>query len=179
MKILSATEIKQAKEVELTKDIVRTESVKNALDKATQQLNETDARFELALANQRTRWAKEEEEATQKILSMQAEVKKLEKLKEQALIPIEKEKELAHNMFKEAEKVLEEARIEKNRADERYEECEELRERLMNRLDEAAERATLLDNREQHILIREEAIDSERDQIKKLSKELSIKLSTL
>jgi hypothetical protein len=179
MKILSASEIKQASESERVKDITRTETTKKALAEVQRQLDESEAKFEVALANQRSRWANEEETATRKVLSLAEEIKNLEEKKRLALIPIEREKEIAHNLFIQAESTLQEAKETAKKAEESLQHNQELEVILQEKIDGLSERENKLDYRDRNLVLREEAAIAEREQIKKLSQELSIKLTKL
>lgn len=179
MKILTATEIKTASESEKTKDIVRLETTRKALSDAQKKLDEAEAKFDVALANQRIRWATEEEEAVKKLGLLLVEINALELRREQAIIPIDDEKKKAHDLFIQAETVLADARGTATEADKRQQHNQELSDILQTRLDGLSEREVKLDYREKNLAIREESAIAEREQIKKLSQELSIKLSHL
>lgn len=179
MKLLTPTEIKQSSESERTKDIARTTSVKSTLAKAQAELDEVNAKFELALANQQIRWAKEEEEAIKTIASLNEELKTLYKQREVLLIPIDEDRNKAHTLFKEAEKVLEEAKGKDREVNLLKTHWEDMSDLLTSRLDELSDREENLNEREQHIVIREDAIKAEREQIRQLSSELSNKLNKL
>lgn len=179
MKILSASEIKQANEAERARDISRTETTRIALTKVQQQLDEAEAKFEVVLANQRKRWSKEEEEATTKILNLTEEVKVLEEKKRVALIPIEREKELAHNLFIQAEASIADAKESAREADKYKQHQQELAETLQKRIDDLTDREEDLKRREGELLIKEQTLTTEKESIKKLSQELSIKLTKL
>ena len=179
LKLLTPTEIKTANEAERVKDISRIESARNALKKVQQQLNETEAKFQLSLAGQQKRWAKEEEEATIRLNNLQTEMKVLEKQREELLVPIEDEKKKAHDLFIEADKIFNEAHRKLNDAHILKEDYEYKLELLQTRLDELSEQDQKLTLREKTVTIREEAVIAERAQIKKLSEELTIKLTKL
>lgn len=179
MKILSPSEVKQANEAERVRDITRTESTKTALTKVQQQLDEVEAKFELALSNQRIRWSKEEEEATTKVLKLTEEVKKLEEQKRLALIPIENEKQLAHNLFIQAEAIISDAKSSAKEAEQQRLNHQKLSDTLQERLDELTDREVDVARRENELILREHSLQLERENIIKLSQELSIKLTKL
>lgn len=179
MKILSPSEIKQASESERTKDIARIESTRQALNKVQQQLAEAEAKFELALASQNTRFARAEEEAHKRLEVLEKEIIEAEKRKVAALIPIEREKEIAHNLFIQAENSLREVEEKKALLEKKEESLNESQELLAKRLDEASEDKESLRLREERIILQEAAIYEQREEIKKLSQELSIKLTQL
>ncbi len=144
MKILSATEVKQRLESERIKEITRTESTRIALSSLQQELSETEAKFELALAKQQQRYLEAEQTATEKLNTIYEQIKKAARFLSGANIPIENNPDLADN---------------------NYQDTVEL---LQKRLDELAERETELELREQKLTIREEAIEKEREFIKNL-----------
>lgn len=179
MKLLSTKEIQDKKAAELSKDISRTESVKKALETATNELNETNARFNLALANQRVRWTQEEKEALDQVALVTEEIKVLEIKKKELCIPIEEREKKSYALFTEAEKVLAEAHSKFKEAERLQQENERTTELLQEKLDGVYETESSLEEREKKVYIRELAIEEERDSIRKLSQELSIKLNNL
>ena len=78
MKLLSTQEVKDRKQAEIARDIGKTENVKKALDKVTTQLNDAEARFNIALAGQRVRWANEEKEYLERLDGIKKEIKSAE-----------------------------------------------------------------------------------------------------
>lgn len=179
MKLLTPTEIKASKESELARDIARTSTVKDALATATKALNDSNDTFELALAHQQKRWAKEEGEALKRLNDLNYEIEQAQEKLKALRVPIDTEKEIAHNLFIEAETVLQDAKKTQNEAHALKSRNEETEELLADKLDEFSEHETDLEFREKNVLIREEAAEAEREQIRELSKELSIKLSKL
>ena len=91
MKLLTPQEVKDRKQAEIARDITKTENIKKALEKSTNQLNDINAKFKLALAGQHMRWAKEEEEYIKRIEILKDEIKALEEEK-RTIIPIDVEK---------------------------------------------------------------------------------------
>ncbi len=179
MKILEPAQIRQASESERVRDIARTESIREALDKARRELNNVNAQFEVTLANQRLRWAHEEKEATERLEDLRKETEELIKKREAALIPLDSEKKKAHDLFNEAEAVLLSAREQKRESSRLESEAEHLKALLEEKLDELSDRESILVEKEKKLKVRELAVDEERNIIKKLSKELSVKLSNL
>jgi len=179
MKILSASEIKQATESERVKEIARTESTRTALAKVQSQLDEAEAKFEVALANQRSRWANEEEVATRKVLTLAKEIQDLEEKKRLALFPIEQEKEKAHNLFIQAEAVIADAKLSAKEAEKHRLHHQELSDILQSKLDDLSDKENEVEEREKAVSLREQSLLIERETIKKLSEELSIKLTKL
>lgn len=179
MKLLSATEIKSIKEAELKRDVIRTEGVRDTLNKTVAELNDVNDKFELALANQQKRWAKEESEAISRMDALNREVEELEAKRKEAGIPIANLEKKAHTLFNAAEAVLKDAKEKQKQVDEKRQYIDDLGEKLQLKMDSLSEKEQDLEERMQRLVIREEAIASERDQIKKLSKELSTQLSKL
>lgn len=165
MKLLSPTEIKAAKESELSKDLLRTEAIKTALSSVTSNLDISEAKFEVALTNQRLRWSKEEQEYTSRIRLLEIEVKSLEAARVKALIPIEEEARKAHDLFVEANAKLNTAIAVKKQADDGLVRADDLTELLQSRIDSLSSKESDIELREQKIVIKEEAIDKERAQI--------------
>ncbi len=166
MNLLSPKEITDRKQAELQRDIARTESTKDALDKATRKLNETNARFDLMLANQRVRWAKEEEEAMKRQIELRKEIKLLEERRDFLLVPMDERDQKSYDLRIEAEKILAEAVSKK-------EESEELCEKFESKLDDIHEMETDLETRTQKLLVREQANESERQMIISLNKKIT------
>lgn len=166
MKLLSQTEIKQRKDAEIVRDITRLKTTKEALAKSRAELDESNARFEIALANQRRRWIDEESEATKRLESIEKKIKE----QELALIPIAEEREKAHNLFIDAEKVL-------SRADKMEEELEQSTLLLEEKLDAVSDFEEELKQREIKLQIKEEAVEERSKVVENLSKELTVKMT--
>lgn len=179
MKLMSPAEIKQASESERQKDILRTDTTKKALSSARDELNEVNAKFEVALANQRLRYANEEKEAVTRLDGIRAEIVSAElKLKELSF-PIAKEREKAHDLFIQAETTAKDLQKKLKEADDLRVKNEEMSEVLSRRLDEVSDRETKVVHLEKDIQAKLLSLQEEKVMIKNLSKELSIKLSNL
>lgn len=168
MKVFTPKEIQETKGQQTAKDIARIQTVREALSKAQTELNTNDAAFNLALANQRVRWTREEEEATNKIALLKMEVKDLEEKKKVLLSPIEKIKEEATLMVQEAQKSLDDVHI-------KEEEVQKMSEALSDKIDENSEWSEVLSQREEQIVIKEKNILEQDTMIKQLSSALSTK----
>lgn len=153
MKLLSQKEVQDRKQAEITRDIGRTQEVKEVLETVTKQLEEANAKFNVVMANQRIRWALEEEEHIKKILSLKKELALLESRKQD--VPYE---------------------IDEVKSYDKDTEADEIADLLQDKLDDVSEREQSLDEREQLLFIREKACREERDMIARISKELSINL---
>lgn len=179
MKLNSPKEITDRKQAEIIKDIARTKEVKEELNKAIKELEETDAKFKLALSNQRVRWAKEEEQALDELNKIKIEIEVSERKKKEMFVPIEEREEKSHNLFIEAERTYQNARHELHLSEQAKEKNEEMSTLLQEKIDDISDRETDLALREQKVIVREKAVEEERAQIKNLSSELSIKLTNL
>lgn len=164
MKLFSASEVKQANEKELAKDILRTKSVKDALAKSTTELNDISARFELALANQRIRWQQEEDVARDKLALIEQKIRE----QESRIVPIEPNSEEVHNLYEQAKKL-------KAEAEGMIKDSEDVAIAFQDRLDALYEKEEEINIREQKIQIKEKAIAGQENMVKNLSKELDLK----
>ncbi len=164
MKLFSPSETKQANEQELFKIIIRTKATKDAFEKVTLELGSAEARFELALANQRVRWQQEEDEARAHLSIIQKMIAEQEK----RLVPIEPTSEEVHTLYEQAVKLMAEA-------ESKEKDSEQLAEALEERLDEVSDREESIRIKEQKIEIKEKAIAGQENMIKNLSKELDLK----
>lgn len=179
MKLLKPDEVKALKESELSKDLARTEATKNALKAAQTDLSTVEAKFEVALANQHVTWAKEEEEHNSKIVALTDEIKKLEAKRDSLLIPIEEREKKSHDLLVSAEATYQEASVAKQKADTVLLDNERMSDLLTEKLDEVGERELSLKEWENKLELWQKSQDAEREQIKKLSQELTNNLSKL
>lgn len=136
MQLFGPKQTKDAKDAEISRDILRTETVREALKRSQKELNDVNDRFEIALANQRVRWAAEELEFTTRITALR---KELETMK---VIPI----------------------VRTDTVDDTLEEL------LKEKLDALSDKEIDLEEREQKILIKEEALKFEYEARKESSK---------
>ena len=176
MKLQTVKEVTDRKQAEIAKDIARTTQVKEALEKVTKELNESEARFSVALANQRVRWSYEEEKALDRLKSLNKEIEMAEEVKKTSLIPIEEREQKSYALFTQAEVAFKDADIKRGELDSLKAEEEILIETLEEKIDSLTEREQSVSEREQKVLIKEKSLEEERDMIRKLSAELSIKL---
>jgi hypothetical protein len=168
MKVLKPQEVKNSRQLEIERDLSKIDSTKKALEEVTTELENTEARFEIALANQRIRWSREEQESTDRIQNLELEVKKLSKQREVLLMPIELVKEKADNMFKEAEQAL----LEANKLKDHNNDLQIL---LQDKIDTYTTLQTDLNLRDQKTKIKEEALEKQSEISRNLSQELSKK----
>ena len=166
LKLYTAEEIKSSKATELARDVMRTSDIKKALDKARTELNNANAQFEVALANQRVKWISEEEVALGKIRDLETELKVLERRKQQALIPIDLYRQRVDNITKEANDKLKSATDKQIYVD-------ELSEKLEEKLDEVSEKDQSLQKREENLFVKEKAVQMQEEGNKKMSQEIN------
>ena len=166
MKLFTSEEIKSSKATELARDVMRTSDIKKALDKARTELNNVNAQFEVALANQRVKWISEEEIALGKIKVLEDELKVLERRKQQALIPIDLYQQRVDNINKEANDKLKSATDKQIYVD-------ELSEKLEEKLDEVSEKDQSLQKREENLFVKEKAVQMQEEGNKKMSQEIN------
>ena len=166
LKLYTAEEIKSSKATELARDVMRTSDIKKALDKARTELNNANAQFEVALANQRVKWISEEEVALGKIRDLETELKVLERRKQQALIPIDLYQQRVDNINKEANDKLKSATDKQIYVD-------ELSEKLEEKLDEVSEKDQSLQKREENLFVKEKAVQMQEEGNKKMSQEIN------
>lgn len=155
MDLLSLKQVTDKKQAELSRDIARIEQTKKTLERVTKELNETNARFEVALANQRVRWSIEEGEATHRISGLNKEIKVLEDRKKEALIPIEEREKKSHTLLKESEEILAKAHIKLGEADTKQKEVDELCEIFENKIDSLSSKETDYIERSQRLEVKE------------------------
>ena len=166
LKLYTAEEIKSSKATELARDVMRTSDIKKALDKARTELNNVNAQFEVALANQRVKWISEEEVALGKIRDLETELKVLERRKQQALIPIDLYQQRVDNINKEANDKLKSATDKQIYVD-------ELSEKLEEKLYEVSEKDQSLQKREENLFVKEKAVQMQEEGNKKMSQEIN------
>ncbi len=179
MKILTQKEITDKKQSQVERDIIRAKETKEVLEKVTQDLAETEAKFNVALSNQRVRWLKEEEEAMDRLNSIRSEISALERENKDKLVLLDEREKKSYSLLIEAEKALDQAHAKEHAAAQELEKQEDLTDLLQNKLDSLSDRETDVEKREQKVTVRELAVEEERALIKKLSSELSIKLTNI
>ena len=179
MQLLSVKELSNKRESESLKDIERTKLTKEQLNFVTKSLEDAEAKFNLALANQHIRWKQEEEEAVKRIEELNKEIKELEVKKTSILVPIEEREKKSYALFAEAEKLHQELIEQKNINNDEKIKTDETCRLLEEKLDKVSEKEVELDQREKEIIVKERAIEAQRTMIKDISAELSIKLNNL
>lgn len=168
MKILHANEVKANKDTQIQRDLIRTKSVKDVLNKEQSKLDMTSATIDVMLAKQQERYAEEEIKHLKRIADLTSETKTLEDKRDELLIPIHLEEEKARIKLEEASKALSQAELLRVSN-------EENAELLQDKLDNLSEREQKCDTLEQKLLGKQQNIKVQETTITTLSTELSTK----
>lgn len=179
MKLLKPEEIKSAQESQNFKDVIRTQQIKENLKSANTELDDIEARFQTTLSKQRVIWAKEEEQRLKTLSELDDQIKAKTAERDNLLIPIEIERKKAHDLFQEAERTLESARIKETESEKIKVHCEDLQELLTSKIDSLTGREQDVSVREQKAVLERESLDHERESIKALSAEFTTKLNNV
>jgi len=168
MKLLTPVQNNDLKAQELTRDVLRTQEMNKATEKARKNLAIAEADFNAALARQKHTWAIEEEKHQNIIKQRSQEVEELEHRKAQAMIPVKLYEDQVRAKEETIDAVLAEAAEEKRAA-------EELSERLQDKLDEVGEKEQGLIAREKRVASREAGATLQAEQVKQGVKQLNDK----
>lgn len=147
MKLMPPANVSDKRAQEQARDVLRTEELNKASDKARKQLADSEADFKGTLARQRLQWAQGEEEHAKRTQEMDAEITALEKRKEQALIPISLYEKQADEKMSEALECLQTAKVKET-------ENEETRLLLEDKLDEVGQREQDVTKQENQLRVR-------------------------
>jgi len=158
MKLLPPQEVKNLKESQTVKELLRAKEMAEVTDKTRKALAKAEADFNTTLAKNRTAWALEEEAHDKRVREMAQEIRVLEKRRQQALIPIDAVKSEADTFLAEAKKVY--AQVTEIREEE-----ENLTEELENKLDLVGQRGQDLDRREAEISNKEYGLRLQTEQM--------------
>lgn len=161
--------MQNVKDAELAKNIARTKATREALADAQKELANVEASFQFALATQKVKWAREEQETTSKIEALHKELADLEKQKIDALIPIEVLAKNAHNLMEEAERAL-------AKAEEKQRQNDNQGELLEEKIDGITEKEEELAQREAKLVVKEKAVEAQSEMVKNLSADLTKKV---
>lgn len=170
MKLLSQEDTKSLKQSELARDSIRTESVRKALLDAQTRLDETEAKFDLALAKQQGYMADEEQKHLIRLEALKKEVKDLEERQKAAHFPIAAAERKAYDNLEKSKKTLLESELQKKKN-------EEIEEKLTEKLDSLSERDEELDRRELKVEKMEVAANDQKIHLQFLTESLSQKWS--
>lgn len=135
MKLLTPSQIKTAKDIDVAREILRNKEYDEAAERSRKNLARAEADFASALAWQKEKWAFEEKEHAKRVIEMTQEIDILEAKRHKALEPIELIQNRADNELREARELLISVKT-------REDEVEEMKELLENRLDSVGERET-------------------------------------
>ena len=169
MKLLTPFQQKDQQQADLTKKILRIQEVEKLVTQTNANLARAEFDFNSMLARNREKWALEEEEHTNRVESMEQEIKELENRKNQALVPIQLYKD-------EADKIMENARDLAEKVKQREEYVEELTEQLTKKLTEVSDREEFVANEEKRLEVAKQGIIAQQEATKqgveRLSKEM-------
>jgi hypothetical protein len=133
MKLLTLNQVKEKKDEQIQRDILRTSDIEKAASQARINLAKAEAEFNATLAKNREIWANEEQEHATRKQEMTSEVEVLEERKKQALEPLS----LFQKDLEKQKKELDDLSINVKISEALN---EELKERLEDKLDEVGER---------------------------------------
>lgn len=170
MRLLSPLNNKTAKDEQALRDILRTQELNKASDKARKDLANSQADFQTILAKNRLQWALEEQEHDERVKAMAEEINQLESKRKDALLPVEFLKEEAEKWLNEAKGYLEQAK----KKDEYNEQLSEL---LQDKLDTLGQQEQEFKKEVVKLDLRKQGIESQSQAIimgnKQLTKEMS------
>lgn len=144
---------------------MRVKDMDRATDASRKRLANAEADFQKALAGQQLRWAREQEDYDKEVARRQSELAVLEERRKNALEPVSLLEERAKKLLADAELTLQ-------KANEREQEVEELKELLEGRLDAVGAR-------EQDVLLRERQATATEENIKSQQRITSDNLAQL
>ena len=170
MKLLLPNENKDLREQENVRQIMRTQELEKAAKEARLKLADSQADFNTMLAQNRQKWALEEEEHQARIKQRNEELQRLEVQKLNMLVPFNILKEGVYADMSDAESFLSQLRI-------REENVEDLAERLQDKLDEVGSREQNFKQKELELNIREQGLENQSQStvtgVKKLNADLA------
>lgn len=169
MKLLTPSEIKEAKERETARDVSRYHEVKSELKKTESALAKAGADFSALLASQQKAWALEEQAHREDVRAREKEIEELEQRRSRLLVPIDLERHIAENELKEAHETL-------TRTKEKEEQVDQLHELFETRLDELEEREHLVAVREWKANDRDKVLHTRNTVTEEASRTLTKKL---
>lgn len=157
MKLLPTFAIKEKQEEEQLRKILRAQEINDLARRTDAELARTQADFNTALAQNRAKWALEEEEHAQRVKDMTQEIDALERRKTDALTPLKLYKD-------EADKLLADAKDIVTRATQKEAQADYLQEKLEEKLSEVEDRENDLRKREQEYEIARSGLELQRQQ---------------
>jgi len=169
MKLMPSPQAKQAVDSQTQQDLIRASEAKLELRNALNELNQAESSFKLALVNQHIHQMNEETQNNEVKKALLDEIKVLEKRREQLLIPIEEEKQKAHNILTSAEEIKQ-----KNLATEVA--LEQKAELLENKLDDVSEQLEIIVTRTVGLDQRELGIKKQAEMTKNFCDDMTSKI---
>ncbi len=110
MKLMSPTQLKDTKAVELQRDLLRTQELNELADKARKNLANAQADFTKTLSDNRQQWAKDENEHAKRVTEMGKEIETLEARQAKALEPVHLREKEADELLAKAQSLLTEVK---------------------------------------------------------------------
>lgn len=169
MKLLSPQQTKDTKAQELTRELLRTEEMHKLAEQARKMLANAEGDFSNMLAGQRARWAQEEKEHEERRGEMNQEVLVLSEQLRILNIPIEIERNRAHDLLEEAQIVLRQAK-------EKDKKLEATQELLEDRLDDVADEDRRIKADDDRLSKMIQGIDEQKELTKKGAEKLSLEM---
>ena len=169
MKLLTPAVTKSGQSAQTDREIIRTQEVLKASDKARKEMANAEADFKQMLLGQKARWMREEEEHSIKAKEMEAEIRDLENRREQAMIPVK-------FMQDEANKQFQIAQVATKLAQGRMEEAEAYQEALEDKLDAVGQREQDVIAKEKQLDVKESILQSQEEMTTKGTADLIQKL---
>lgn len=170
MKLLSPQQVRDSKNQELSREILRSKETEEQIKRINQRRLEAEAEFNSTLARNRSLWAEEEESHDIRIREMEREIAFLEERKKQALIPIQMYKDQVDVYYREAHDAIE-------RVKEREEILEHTQELLENKLDELSDREITIQNTENAVRAQFEGLRAQQQQVVEGNERLNKKIA--
>jgi len=169
MKLLTPKEHTDLRGQELSRELLRTQEIKNLAKREESNLAKAQMEFSQMMAGQQARWAMEEDEHTKRKLEMQREIDKMEQQKLNALVPFDILKVGTDEKMEETATFIAKLRI-------REENVEDLTERLQDKLDEVGEKEQDLKKLDRKLQFERIGIENQKqttsDNAKALSEEM-------
>lgn len=166
MKLLSPVQNQDAKALEVSREILRTQELNKAADKARKNMADAEADFNATLSRQKHQWSLEEEKHQAILKARSQEVEVLENRKRQAMIPVKLYEDQVNVKAKAAEEAMAEAKKAQDRAD-------DLADRLEDKLDAVGAREQGVTAKEAKLAAREAGIDLQAEQVRQGAKKLN------
>lgn len=160
MKLLSPTEIKDNKAQEQSRDILRIQEIKEALNVSNKEFAKAQTDFNEMLLRNRTAWEIEETQHTDRVREMSAEIYLLEQDRKEALKP-SREAIARANALELRAHALEDTLQMKN------EELDLMINNLEEKLSDVGSRETDVTTRENKAIVREEGIEVQSGVVKR------------